>query len=78
MQTPYSLQVEPEDDCNETQCHLVIPVSSLNSDYCISAEGVSKDWLVKTETSDELCITTSDNNRMEGKFLLFFPKYREG
>lgn len=78
IQTTYKMKVENENDCNETQCHLVIPVSSLNSDYCISAEGESKDWSVKTEMSKELCITTSDDNRMEGKFLLFFPKYREG
>nr|XP_035953750.1 LOW QUALITY PROTEIN: interferon gamma receptor 1 [Halichoerus grypus] len=63
--TTYKMKVENENDCNETQCHLVIPVSSLNSDYCISAEGESKDWSVKTEMSKELCITTSDDNRME-------------
>ncbi|KAF3831956.1 hypothetical protein GH733_000768, partial [Mirounga leonina] len=52
--TTYKMKVENENDCNETQCHLVIPVSSLNSDYCISAEGESKDWSVKTEMSKEL------------------------
>ncbi|XP_022359618.1 interferon gamma receptor 1 [Enhydra lutris kenyoni] len=65
---PYLMSVENEDDCNETQCHLVIPVSSLSSDYCISAEGFSKDWSVKTEMSDELCITTSDDNHIEDSF----------
>ncbi|XP_045861907.1 interferon gamma receptor 1 [Meles meles] len=64
-ESPYPMLVENEDDCNETQCHLVIPVSSLSSDYCISAQGVSKDWFVKTEMSEELCITTSDDNHIE-------------
>ncbi|XP_059256785.1 interferon gamma receptor 1 [Mustela nigripes] len=61
----YKLSEENEDDCNETQCHLVIPVSSLSSHYCISAEGFSEDWSVKTEMSDELCITTSDDNHIK-------------
>ncbi|XP_008689276.1 interferon gamma receptor 1 [Ursus maritimus] len=64
-ETIYKTTVENEDDCNETQCHLVIPLSSLNSDYCISVDGVSKDWPVTTEMSKELCITTSDDRRME-------------
>lgn len=50
-----------EDYCSETQCHLSIPVSSLNSEYCVSAEGVSSEtWFVKTEKSKELCITIFD------------------
>lgn len=65
-----------EEDCNETQCFLNIPMSSLNSQYCISAEGVSELWAVTTEKSDELCITFSDDNNTEGKFLQFFPKCR--
>ncbi|XP_005684864.3 PREDICTED: interferon gamma receptor 1 isoform X2 [Capra hircus] len=54
-----------EEDCNETQCFLNIPMSSLNSQYCISAEGVSELWAVTTEKSDELCITFSDDNNTE-------------
>lgn len=65
-----------EEDCNETQCFLNIPVSSLNSQYCVSAEGVSELWAVTTEKSDELCITFSDDNNTEGKLLQFFPKCR--
>ncbi|XP_020737714.2 interferon gamma receptor 1 isoform X1 [Odocoileus virginianus] len=55
-----------EEDCNETQCFLNIPVSSLNSQYCVSAEGVSESWAVTTEKSDELCITSSDDSNTEG------------
>ncbi|KAI4539230.1 hypothetical protein MG293_010622 [Ovis ammon polii] len=55
-----------EEDCNETQCFLNIPMSSLNSQYCVSAEGVSELWAVTTEKSDELCITFSDDNNTEG------------
>ncbi|XP_008572143.1 PREDICTED: interferon gamma receptor 1 [Galeopterus variegatus] len=51
--------VETEDDCNETQCHLSIPVSSVNSRYCVSAEGYSNTWEVTTEKSEEICITVS-------------------
>ncbi|XP_014417908.2 interferon gamma receptor 1 isoform X1 [Camelus ferus] len=48
------------DDCNETPCFLSIQVSSLNSEYCVSAEGVSDLWDIKTEKSKELCITIFD------------------
>ncbi|XP_062042807.1 interferon gamma receptor 1 [Lepus europaeus] len=44
------------DPCDETQCELSIPVSSLNTEYCISAEGVSGRWQVTTEKSKEVCI----------------------
>nr|XP_017536790.1 interferon gamma receptor 1 isoform X1 [Manis javanica] len=57
--------IQKEDDCNETQCHLSIPVSPLNSKYCISAEGVSDIWAVTTEKSKEICVTIIDENRIE-------------
>lgn len=77
FQTTNKMYIKKEDDCNETQCFLSIPVSSLNSEYCVSAEGVSETWAVTTEKSEELCITVSDNNSTEGKFLPFFPKCSE-
>lgn len=55
------MYMRKEDDCNETQCHLSIPVSSLNSRYCIKAEGFSEIWIVTTEQSKELCITILDH-----------------
>nr|XP_010588265.1 interferon gamma receptor 1 [Loxodonta africana] len=50
------------DNCNETQCRLSIPVSSLNAEYCVSAVGVADRWDVTTEKSEEYCVTVSDNN----------------
>ena len=69
MQTSYKTDVE-EDNCNETQCYLTVPVSSLDSEYCAWTKGFSDTWLVTTEQSKELCVTTLDGKHMEGKFLL--------
>lgn len=53
----YKILTQKEDDCDEIQCQLAIPVSSLNSQYCVSAEGVLHVWGVTTEKSKEVCIT---------------------
>uniref|UniRef100_A0A2R9AUN0 Interferon gamma receptor 1 n=1 Tax=Pan paniscus TaxID=9597 RepID=A0A2R9AUN0_PANPA len=53
----YKILTQKEDDCDELQCQLAIPVSSLNSQYCVSAEGVLHVWGVTTEKSKEVCIT---------------------
>ncbi|KAM8788985.1 interferon gamma receptor 1 [Rhynchonycteris naso] len=53
-----------EDGCYETHCQSSIPVSSLNSEYCISVEGVLENWLPKTEKSKELCLTIFDHKRI--------------
>ncbi|XP_048210126.1 interferon gamma receptor 1 [Perognathus longimembris pacificus] len=50
------------DNCNETQCQLSIPVSSLDSEYCISVQGVSGEWAVATERTKEVCITISSSS----------------
>ncbi|XP_053447980.1 interferon gamma receptor 1 isoform X2 [Nycticebus coucang] len=46
-----------EDDCDKIGCQLSIPASSVNSQYCVSAEGVSEKRGIKTERSKEVCIT---------------------
>lgn len=51
-----------DDHCNETQCHLSIPVGEDHSKYCLSAEGFSEKWGVATEISEELCITIFKDN----------------
>ncbi|XP_057594897.1 interferon gamma receptor 1 isoform X2 [Hippopotamus amphibius kiboko] len=61
-ETTDKMYIKKEDDCNETQCFLSIRVSSLNSEYCVSAEGVSEMWAVTTEKSEELCINVFDDN----------------
>lgn len=63
---------ENENNCDGTQCNFSIPVSSLNSEYCISAEGISNLRSFKTEMSKEFCITISDSKSIKGKFLPFF------
>lgn len=57
-ETTYIHNTDPEDDCNETQCHLRVSVSSLNAEHCITADGFSEKWDVTTEKSREVCITT--------------------
>ncbi|XP_006834774.1 PREDICTED: interferon gamma receptor 1 [Chrysochloris asiatica] len=52
---------EKVDECNPVQCWLSIPVSSVNAEYCVSAEG-STEWGVTTTKSEESCITLSDNS----------------
>ncbi|ELW69480.1 Interferon gamma receptor 1 [Tupaia chinensis] len=51
-----------DSNCNETLCQLSVPVSSLSAQYCVSAIGVSNTWGVKTEQSEEVCITIFDNS----------------
>ncbi|XP_003986655.1 interferon gamma receptor 1 [Felis catus] len=63
-ETSYKTDVE-EDNCNETQCYLTVPVSSLDSEYCAWTKGFSDTWLVTTEQSKELCVTTLDGKHME-------------
>ncbi|XP_004628633.1 interferon gamma receptor 1 isoform X2 [Octodon degus] len=45
------------DECSDVACRLRVPVPLLNSEYCISAEGISERWDLKTEKSKESCIT---------------------
>ncbi|XP_072499525.1 interferon gamma receptor 1 [Notamacropus eugenii] len=63
-------ELEP---CSETQCQLIIPAISFNSEYCVSAKGFfdnSAVWQSISEKSDEQCITTSPNpNREEDSSL---------
>ncbi|XP_012520616.1 PREDICTED: interferon gamma receptor 1 [Propithecus coquereli] len=56
------IHLQTEDDCNETQCQLSIPATSVNSRYCVSAEGISDTWGVTTERSKEVCITIFSNS----------------
>uniref|UniRef100_A0A8C5Y566 Interferon gamma receptor 1 n=1 Tax=Microcebus murinus TaxID=30608 RepID=A0A8C5Y566_MICMU len=65
------IHLQTEDDCNETQCTLSIPATSVNSQYCVSAEGISDTWGVTTERSKEVCITVFSNS-ITGNFLPFF------
>uniref|UniRef100_A0A9L0SEZ3 Interferon gamma receptor 1 n=1 Tax=Equus caballus TaxID=9796 RepID=A0A9L0SEZ3_HORSE len=68
-----------DEDCNETHCRLGIPASSLNSQCCAAAEGVSERWEFTTDKSEELCLTVFDDGSPEGSvwipvvaaFLLF-------
>nr|XP_020035986.1 LOW QUALITY PROTEIN: interferon gamma receptor 1 [Castor canadensis] len=68
-ETPDTKHVHLEDDCNETQCQLSIPVSSLSSDYCISVQGVSHKWGVTTEKSKEICISILNNTLKDSAWI---------
>ncbi|XP_037698048.1 interferon gamma receptor 1 isoform X2 [Choloepus didactylus] len=61
---------EREVDCSETPCQLRIPVTALNSEYCVSAEGVTDLWAVRTEKSKEHCITISN---ISTKYSVWIP-----
>uniref|UniRef100_H0WUG6 Interferon gamma receptor 1 n=1 Tax=Otolemur garnettii TaxID=30611 RepID=H0WUG6_OTOGA len=52
-----------EKDCEDTGCQLSIPASSVNSQYCVSAEGVSDKRDGKTERSKEVCITVFSESK---------------
>ncbi|XP_027706569.1 interferon gamma receptor 1 isoform X2 [Vombatus ursinus] len=64
---------EEAQSCNETQCRLIIPAISFNSEYCVSAKGLcenSEIWQITCEKSEEQCIATSSNpNREEDSSL---------
>ncbi|XP_058163527.1 interferon gamma receptor 1 [Dasypus novemcinctus] len=63
---------EEEVHCNETQCQVSIPVTSWNSEYCVSAEGVLDTWGVTTER-EEQCITVSGNSSNNTKDSIWIP-----
>ncbi|XP_043861486.1 interferon gamma receptor 1 [Dromiciops gliroides] len=63
--------------CNETQCQLIIPAISFNSEYCVSAKGfypVSEIWEITYEKSEEQCITPSYNREEDSSLsiIIFF------
>lgn len=64
---------EEAQSCSETQCQLIIPAISFNSEYCVSAEGFCENceiWQITCEKSEEQCIATSPNpNREEDSSL---------
>lgn len=64
------IQSFPVEDCNETQCFISFSVSSLNSEYCVSAKGVSERWDVSTEMSEELCIPIFHNDTASTQVLI--------
>ncbi|XP_044533036.1 interferon gamma receptor 1 [Gracilinanus agilis] len=74
--TEYIQIIEEEDDnqpCNETQCQLIIPGASFNSEYCVSAEGFSQNsaiWSFKFEKSEELCIKTPTEKEKDTSVLI--------
>ncbi|KAF0875441.1 INGR1 protein, partial [Crocuta crocuta] len=68
-ESSYISDVE-EDNCNETQCHLIVPVSSLNSEYCASVEGNSDFWGVTTNKSKEVCVSAFDAKHQLSLFIL--------
>ncbi|XP_055455428.1 interferon gamma receptor 1 [Psammomys obesus] len=58
------------EDCNETLCQLSIVVPTLDSEYCASVDGLSKYWNVRTEKSEDVCISLFHNNRKDSIWIL--------
>lgn len=54
-----SITCDPFEEDYETLCRSSIPLGILNSNYCVSAQGVSNQWGVKTEMSQDVCILIS-------------------
>ncbi|GAB1294941.1 Interferon gamma receptor 1 [Apodemus speciosus] len=58
------------EDCNETLCELNISVSTLKSSYCVSVDGLSSFWQVKTEKSKDVCIPLFHDDRKDSIWIL--------
>lgn len=56
------------EDCDEDGCQLNISVSTLDSRYCVSVDGLSEFWDVTTEKSEDVCVSLVHNSR-KGKHL---------
>lgn len=61
---------EEEEDCNETLCELNISVSTQKSSYCVSVDGLSSFWQVKTEKSKDVCIPLFHDDRTDSIWIL--------
>ncbi|XP_028638438.1 interferon gamma receptor 1 [Grammomys surdaster] len=59
-----------KEDCDETLCELNISVSTLNSRYCVSVDGLSTFWQVKTEKSKDVCIPLFHDDRKDSIWIL--------
>ncbi|CAH6778107.1 interferon gamma receptor 1 [Phodopus roborovskii] len=56
--------------CNETLCQFNISVSTLDSRYCVSVNGLSEYWEITTEKSKETCVSPAHNNRKDSIWIL--------
>ncbi|XP_055982184.1 interferon gamma receptor 1 isoform X2 [Sorex fumeus] len=66
-----NITCDPFEEDYETVCRSSIPLGIQKSNYCVSAQGVSVDWGVKTEMSQDLCITISkDTHNWLNSFLI--------
>ncbi|XP_021077151.1 interferon gamma receptor 1 [Mus pahari] len=59
-----------KEDCNETLCELNISVSTLNSRYCVSVDGLSSFWQVRTEKSKDVCIPLFHEDEKDSIWIL--------
>nr|BAE29616.1 unnamed protein product [Mus musculus]BAE30935.1 unnamed protein product [Mus musculus]BAE31172.1 unnamed protein product [Mus musculus]BAE31709.1 unnamed protein product [Mus musculus] len=59
-----------KEECNETLCELNISVSTLDSRYCISVDGISSFWQVRTEKSKDVCIPPFHDDRKDSIWIL--------
>ncbi|XP_051020089.1 interferon gamma receptor 1 [Acomys russatus] len=59
-----------EENCDEDLCQLSIPLSTLDSQYCISVDGFSEFWQVKTEQSKDICVLRFRNNRKDPVWIM--------
>lgn len=56
------------DDCDEILCQFNISMSTLDSRYCVSVDGVLDYWGITTEKSKEICVSPVHNIR-KGKLV---------
>ncbi|XP_008052102.1 interferon gamma receptor 1 [Carlito syrichta] len=66
----YKIHMNSDDDCNETECQLTLPLSSEDSQFCASAKGILDALGITTEKSKEICITISDNGTKDNTWIL--------
>ncbi|CAO2628363.1 Interferon gamma receptor 1, partial [Lemmus lemmus] len=58
------------DDCDENGCQFNISVSTLDSRYCVSVNGLSEYWDIPTEKSEDVCVSLVHNSRKDSIWIL--------
>uniref|UniRef100_A0A8C2MWH5 Interferon gamma receptor 1 n=1 Tax=Cricetulus griseus TaxID=10029 RepID=A0A8C2MWH5_CRIGR len=58
------------DDCDEILCQFNISMSTLDSRYCVSVDGVLDYWGITTEKSKEICVSPVHNIRKDSIWIL--------
>ncbi|KAL1770086.1 interferon gamma receptor 1 [Sigmodon hispidus] len=67
LYTKHNIDIE---DCNETLCQFNITMSTLDSSYCVSVDGLSEFWGIRTKKSRDVCVPLVHNKRKDSFWIL--------